>query len=151
MADTNPTPGRRCRPLRDRFFDWAGYGSMSKGRQGEGHVGAHRLSWQIHFGPIPEGMFVCHRCDNPPCCNPRHLFLGTPADNVADMISKGRANPKPPRGERHFRTTLTEDQVREIRSLGAAGVVLSEIGRRFGISKSAAKHIVRRRRWKHVA
>ena len=52
--------------------------------------GTHRLSWQLHCGPIPDGMWVLHKCDRPPCCRPDHLFLGTQLDNVADMLAKGR-------------------------------------------------------------
>jgi len=66
-----------------------GYGQM--GIPGTNRpVGAHRISWELHFGPIPDDMFVCHRCDNPKCVRPDHLFLGTPTDNVRDMVAKGR-------------------------------------------------------------
>ena len=73
------------------------------------HWSAHRLAWQLSNGPIPDGLFVLHHCDNPPCCNPAHLFLGTQADNMADMVSKGRANLDNGRGK-----PLSEERKRRI-------------------------------------
>lgn len=67
-----------------------GYGLIRSGGQGCPTHLAHRVSWRVHCGPIPEGLYVCHHCDNPPCCNPAHLFLGTQADNMRDCVSKGR-------------------------------------------------------------
>jgi len=82
-------------------WEWArsrapnGYGRLKIGTR---TVYAHRAAWTLHFGPIPPGLFVCHRCDNPPCVRPDHLFLGTSADNVRDSIEKGRwGHRRPPR------------------------------------------------------
>ncbi len=73
--------------------DHGGYATLSGGT-GRSPIKAHRVSYEIYIGPIPSGMDICHRCDNPPCTNPSHLFPGTAADNMADMIQKGRQRQK---------------------------------------------------------
>jgi hypothetical protein len=105
-----------------------------------------RLIWTMMHGSIPDGLFVCHKCDNPRCVNPAHLFLGTHDDNVADKVAKSRQA----RGEGFGRSKLTDDAVREIRSLYASGVNSVEIGKRFGIDKSTAWAVIKRVTWKHV-
>jgi len=75
---------------------------------------AHRVAWELHYGPIPQNMQVLHRCDNPPCCNPDHLFLGTQADNVADMIAKKRGRMPGLFGEATVQAKLSRKQARQI-------------------------------------
>lgn len=93
---------------------------------------AHRIAWMWAHGgdPIPAGMFVCHKCDNPPCINPAHLFLGTPRDNVADMVAKGRNAT----GLSLPQTKLTAEQVMEIRAAYAVGVTQDELGQKYGVT-----------------
>lgn len=126
-----------------------GYGQVS--RTGGG-IGAHRVSWFLAYGPIPDGLFVCHRCDNPPCVNPDHLFLGTAKDNRLDMMSKGKTTrpSQPVRGEMHFWAKLTEDDVRSIRDLAAIGQTQRAIAGQFHIAPSRVCDIVNRRSWAHV-
>ena len=106
----------------------------------------HRVAWEMTHGPIPKGNFVCHKCDNPRCCNPNHLFLGTQADNMRDAAVKGRMN----RGEARWCAKLTEDDVREMRRLSASGERPAALSRKFGISLQNTIRVVRGQIWKHV-
>lgn len=115
---------------------------------------AHRVSWEIHFGPIQDGLFVCHHCDNPTCIKPDHLFLGTSLDNMRDKIKKGRAtnltgaavsNP----GEKNPAAKLTIKQVDEIRNnYKNEDISQSSLAKYFGVSQTMISNIVRRQNWK---
>lgn len=107
----------------------------------------HRLSWELTYGPIPPGMLVCHRCDNPPCVRPDHLFLGTPADNMRDMRDKGRCRPPRARGEAASRALLSEVQVRMVRRRHASGETMAALAREFRVSFGAVRGIVQRLNW----
>lgn len=122
-----------------------GYGQKWNPRTKKAEL-AHRLAWEKANGPIPAGMFVCHKCDNPPCVNPEHLFLGTPKDNMADKCRKGRQ----PRGETHPRAKLTERDVREIRRADGHGSSQRELARLYGVSPRSIQFIIQRRTWTHV-
>lgn len=127
--------------------DARGYGRFALGR---GYVLAHRLSYTIANGPIPERLFVCHSCDNPPCVNPAHLFLGTAADNSHDRDAKGRQRTL--RGEASPVSKLTEEQVREIRArYRLGGITLAALGRDYGLSVHPIWAIVNGKTWKAVA
>jgi len=118
-----------------------GYGTFRLGNMNR----AHRVSFEITNGPIPEGLDVLHTCDNPPCVNPHHLWLGTNLDNVIDRETKQRGNH--PRGESHGRAKLTEEQARYIRASFECARVLAT---RFRISKTQVKDIKNKRAWKHI-
>lgn len=106
---------------------------------------AHRVSWQLHNGPVPDGICVCHRCDVPGCVNPDHLFTGTHDDNMGDMAAKGRAQA----GEDHSQAKLNWEQVREIRARYSAGcLTMMELGAAYGVSDSTICKIVNGNKWK---
>lgn len=108
----------------------------------------HRLAYERAFGPIPEHMYVCHRCDNPACCEPSHLFVGTQTENMADRLAKGRYIGKP--GTTNPASKLGEHEVRRIRTLYSDGMRQSDIGAMFSISQRMVSLIVRREKWSHI-
>ena len=134
---------------------WEWIGTAGKDGRGVIHYRgrqqlASRVSYQLHRGPIPDGLFVCHTCDNPRCVNPAHLWLGTATDNHRDMREKGRQSNKRCRGSEHGRALLSESQVKEIRSLRTSGMTLRIIGQRFGVSPQTVCAISKRRIWTHI-
>lgn len=108
---------------------------------------AHRASWIIHSGPIPEGMSVLHKCDNRECTNPDHLFLGKPIENSRDMVYKGRQT----KGVKNGAAKLTEDDVREIRKLSLEGVGTMFLSRKYGVSRDTIWRAKTKRKWKHIS
>jgi hypothetical protein len=126
----------------DSCWEWtaykkpSGYGQTRIGGRGGKHYLAHRLSWIVHFGDIPDGMHVCHKCDNPPCVNPKHLFLGTNSDNIKDRVSKGRSRPawKGVDREKHPSCKFTHDDVLKMVSLRKSGHSIPKIAPLFNIS-----------------
>ena len=124
-----------------------GYGRYTYRR--EKSVAAHRFAWEQVHGPIPKGMVVCHKCDNPPCCNPDHLFIGTPADNVRDCIAKGRKAIT--RGEAHPAAKVTESDVIESRrKYSVEGVTCQKLGESYGLKAGSIYSIVSRENWRHI-
>lgn len=136
-----------------------GHGIFARyGRKKQGSGIAHRIAYELLTGPIPTGMKCCHRCDVPACVNPRHIFLGTQADNMRDMWSKGRGNP-PPRndfvpigrkGEEHHAAKLTEDKVLEIKRRRIAGENARALAEEFGVSFSLVYLIAKSQAWSHL-
>lgn len=120
-----------------------GYGRTSyKGKSWQ----AHRLAWALQNGTIPPGLCVLHKCDTRACINVEHLFLGTNADNVKDKMSKGRH--KSLAGEAHPKTSITKDQVLELRALRKQGVRVYDLSLKFNVSESTVYHICSKYTWK---
>ena len=170
-----PPKGYELRPMSDRLWEkipsslpvdvcwpWSGmrvikpwpnadYGILKvKGRRRY----AHRLVWELLHGPIPEGKFICHHCDNPPCCNPKHLFLGTPRENTLDMYGKGRdALTKGTRyqpnvsGASNGRARISLEEVTQIRLAGRTRPI-KEIAEQYGVHTTTINNILSGRTWK---
>lgn len=109
---------------------------------------AHVVSYEVHTGPVPEGLYVLHSCDNKWCINPEHLFVGTQQDNIDDMVSKGRDGFA---GEKNGKAILNEEKVRQIKNLlRDSGLSCRTIGERFGVSGPAIMQIKHGRNWGHI-
>lgn len=136
----------------DKCWPWTG-----RDRKGYGYiyllgreVRATRISWLLTYGTISSDLSACHRCDNPACVNPNHLFMGTHQENMDDMRDKGRRAPAPV-GQDHPMAKLTDNDIRAIRLLLADGVSQVEIARRFTVTPSTISWIASRKHWAHVA
>lgn len=126
----------------------SGYGYFGTGQRCSKVGLAHRFSYELHYGPFDKSLDVCHKCDNPGCVRPEHLFLGTHQDNMADKIKKGRAiyiN-----GERCHSAKLDEKKVFDIRDLRKNGMLVKDIAKRFNVTSSAICSVVKRKTWKHI-
>lgn len=127
-----------------------GYGAVGR-HPDHGQVKAHRLSWVAFNGTIPDGLKVCHKCDVRCCVNPDHLFLGTQADNVADMFAKGRNRSSPRYGEENPMAVLTENKAREILRTYAGGVNNQrELCRMYNVTPMTMNRLVRRISWRTI-
>ena len=142
----------------DTCWEWTGtlyrgYGRMRLNDKRRSRITVHRFSWELHNGPIPDGMLICHHCDNRCCVRPDHLFLGTHSDNALDSSSKNR-NYKGVRaslrGEAHPMLKLTEQQVRLIRQEYADGINRKDTASRYGVVPGTIKQIALRYTWKHI-
>jgi hypothetical protein len=130
-----------CWPWRGQKSTVMGHGLLKSGPRGQvRQEGAHRVSWELHNGPIPEGKNICHTCDNPPCVNPSHLYPGTDTENMRDRDTRGR----------HGGAKLTPRDVRAIRARRALGERCLTIATDYGISEGQVSMAARRLSYKHV-
>lgn len=150
-------PTHPSKPELGRCWLWTdhtvrGYGQIVEGAPSKKKLSSHRVSWELHNGPIPvgegpHGICVCHNCDNPPCVNPAHLFLGTIQDNINDKMRKRRQ----PQREKHGRAKLTEKKVAEIRRdyvRNSRAHGQPALARKYGVNHTAIGFIVREKHWK---
>lgn len=138
----------------DDCWEWTG----GRDRRGYGRFGvrdgvaklAHRVAYELAVGPIPDGLHILHRCDNPACVNPDHLRAGTQIENIAEMDHRGRRVNAQPRGEDHPRAKLTVTDVAVIREWAPAGWSYADLAAAFGVSKGLIGRILRGEIWRHA-
>jgi hypothetical protein len=126
-----------------------GYGSLQEGGRGSKTISAHRYSYEVHRGPIPDGLVVMHSCDNPSCVNPDHLSVGTYRENTQDMIRKGRKRTVAPTGTGNGKSKLNDDLVRYIRQNKEKSH--ASLARELGLSQNCIRGVRTRRTWGHVS
>lgn len=132
---------------KDECWEWLaavtkdGYGSFKSKL-------AHRVAWELEKGEIPDGMLVCHTCDNPPCCNPSHLFLGTQRNNMDDMVQKGRSPNNS--GSKNPKAKFIEQDILDIYRLHNSGMSAYRIAKNYSVSESNIHSIVKGKTWKYL-
>lgn len=136
MAECSEPPTTSCREWRGGGSKNGGYGAIRRGKR---QWLVHRWVWTVANGPIPAGLHVLHRCDNPPCFRLDHLYLGTHAENMADRTARGRQA----RGERHGRTKLSDEELVAIR--GSAGKTQRQLARTYAVSQATISRILNER------
>lgn len=124
-----------------------GYGRFKHNRK---IIRAHRLSYELNYGKFDETLFVCHKCDNPKCVNPDHLFLGTSQDNMDDMIKKGRNSNGNPIGENNGNSRLSENNILNIKKLIKKGLSNKKIADMYNVSDSMISRIKLGKNWSHI-
>ncbi len=124
-------------------LDHRGYGKMGEGPAGGKTLAVHRVSYELHFGPIPEGQLVCHRCDNRRCVNPAHFFLGTQKDNMQDCKNKDRHHAK----SRHYKSKITTEISQRVLELRKAGMSHEKISKEIGTCRQSVSNILSGNHW----
>ena len=142
----------------DECWEWTGGRLIQNGKRTYGRfcsggaiLRTHRVAWELSRGAAPTGLFVLHRCDNPPCCNPQHLWLGTRGDNNRDRAAKGRSKVPPSKGEKNSQARLSQAQVDCIREKLINNERLVDIADQFGVAASTIGNIKIGRRWKNAS